>query len=130
MKIIVDTSAYSALNRGGNPALHRKFTTKNELLVPTIVIGELRVGFKLGSRQSVNEELLQRFLDSTNVSTVTPGDTTTHLYAKVFAQLRKVGRPIGTNDMWIAALAMEHGCSLLTLDSDFASVAGLKLVKL
>ncbi len=129
MKITLDTSAYSGFNRG-DKRLQRFFTIKNQILIPIITIAELRAGFALGARASENEALLQRLLDAPNVSVFTITDQTTRLFATIFSQLKQAGTPINTNDIWIAALTIEHQATLVTLDSDFQRVPGLKLAKL
>ncbi len=48
-----------------------------------------------------------------------------HRYAEVHRALRRAGRPIPTNDLWIAAIAVEHGLVLYTRDAHFAHVPGL-----
>jgi len=75
--------------------------------------------------QKQNEALLQKLLDSPSVNTVTVSDKTTKLFAVIFKQLKLAGTPINTNDMWIAALALENDCLLVTLDSDFNRVPDL-----
>ncbi len=129
MDFLLDTSAYSEFNRG-NHLLKKWFRGENNIIVPVIVIGELRAGFASGTKPRENEALLQRFLDSPNVTTITLTDTTTKLFAQVYGKLRQKGRPIGVNDMWIAALALEHNLTLLTLDQDFMHVPDLMLGKL
>lgn len=129
VKLLIDTSAYSAFNRG-DERLRAHITPDHELLVPLIVLGELRAGFAVGGRQIENERLLQRFLDSPNVFTVTLSDQTSRHYSAVYRSLRLAGRPIGTNDMWIAAMALEHDLSLLTLDGDFCSIPDLQIITL
>ncbi|MDQ2973487.1 MAG: type II toxin-antitoxin system VapC family toxin [bacterium] len=129
MKFVLDTSAYSGFNRG-DKRLKEFFCSDNEILVPLIVVGELRAGFSLGTKSKENEELLQKFLDSSNVSTVTITDNTTRLFAAVFQRLKLAGTPINTNDIWIAALTLEHDCLLVTLDSDFNRVPDLQVTKL
>ena len=126
MTIVLDTTAYSDFNRG-DKRLKKWFTAKHDLVLPTIVIGELRAGFAAGNRRDENERLLQRFLDSPNVSTVTITDATTKTFADIYLSLRRAGTPIGTNDMWIAAMAVEHSYELLALDTDFKRVPGLRL---
>lgn len=126
---VLDTSAYSAFNRGDR-RLREWFHTSNEILIPLIVVGELRGGFAAGNKRQENERLLQRFLDSPNVNTATLTDNTTKLFAETYLKLRKAGRPIGTNDLWIAAISLEHGLQLLTLDSGFACVPDLSLAAL
>lgn len=129
MKFVLDTSAYSAFNRGDH-RLKKLIRAENEIAIPLIVVGELRAGFALGNQSDVNEGLLRRFLDSPNVITLTLSDKTTMLFADIFLKLRQAGTPIGTNDMWIAAMALEHGQAILTLDKDFAHIRNLKTVKL
>lgn len=129
MPYVLDTSAYSGFNRG-DARLKEFFDPESTILVPLIVVGELRAGFALGSRRKENETLLQKFLDSPNVSTVTITDTTTRLFAMVFEGLKRAGTPINTNDMWIAALALEHDGLLVTLDSDFQRVPDLLVAQL
>jgi tRNA(fMet)-specific endonuclease VapC len=129
MSFTLDTSAYSAFNRG-DKRLRKWFNSDNEIVVPNIVIGELRAGFVAGSRREENEELLQRFLDSPNVNIVTITDKTTRMYAEVYLKLRQKGKPIGTNDMWIAAITLELDNKLLTLDEGFANIPDLSLVTL
>lgn len=125
----LDTSAFSDFNRGDN-RLKKWFNSDNEILISQIVIGELRAGFAAGNRREENEKLLQKFLDSPSVQTVTLTDTTTKIMAEIYIRLRKVGTPIGTNDMWIAALSLEHDVPLLTTDSDFDNIPDLILAKI
>ena len=126
MSFTLDTSAYSAFNRG-DTRLRTWFNSKNDIIVPSIVIGELRAGFVVGTKQKENEGLLQRFLDSHNVYIQTLSEKTTHIYSQIYLKLREKGKPIGTNDMWIAAIALELDNELLTLDADFANIPDLML---
>lgn len=128
-KLVLDTSAYSGFNRG-DKHLKKFFHPNNEIFVPLIVLGELRAGFSLGNRSKENEMLLQRFLDSSNVNTITITDKTTRLFAAIFQCLKLAGTPINTNDIWIAALTLEYGCLLVTLDSDFNRVSELRVARL
>jgi tRNA(fMet)-specific endonuclease VapC len=128
-QIMVDTSAYSAFLRG-DIKLRPYFSAKNSITVPIIVIGELRAGFAAGNKQQENETRLRKFLDSPNVEAVSITDNTTQLYAAIYARLKAAGTPINTNDMWIAALTLEHDSLLLTLDSDFNRVPDLLLAKI
>ncbi len=126
MSFTLDTSAYSAFNRGDN-SLRVWFSIDNDIIVPIIVVGELRAGFAAGTKQKENEELLQRFLDSPNVYVQTITDKTTLIYSQIYLKLREKGKRIGTNDMWIAAIALELDNELLTLDDDFKNVPNLML---
>lgn len=129
MTFVLDTDAYSAFNRG-NKQLKEFFNVSNDIIIPLIVVGELRAGFAAGKQRQVNERLLQRFLDAPNVSTVSITDQTTILFAEIYFRLRQKGRPIGTNDLWIAATSLEQDQPLLTLDSDFSWVPDLMLVQI
>jgi tRNA(fMet)-specific endonuclease VapC len=126
MSFTLDTSAYSAFNRG-DKRLREWFRSDNEIIVPIIVVGELRAGFAAGSKRKENEDLLQKFLDSPNVNIATITDTTTNMYAEVYLRLRQNGKPIGTNDMWIAAIALEQDNILLTLDGGFSDIPDLMI---
>lgn len=129
MKFALDSSAYSDFNRGDS-RLKRWFDADNEILISLVVVGELRAGFAAGIRREINEQLLQRFLDAPNVRTITITNDTTNLFAEIYLSLRKAGKPIGTNDMWIAAMSLEHDAALLTTDNDFSNVPDLMLVKI
>jgi len=129
VKLLLDTSAYSAFNRG-DARLKSYFQSTNTLILPLIVIGELRAGFAVGSRQRTNERLLQRFIDSPNVEIVPLSMATTQHFAAIYSELRRQGTPIGTNDIWIASLSREHSLELLTLDKDFKNIQGLSLTPL
>lgn len=129
MKFILDTSAYSEFNRG-NPKLRQWFHSDNEIIVPLIVVGELRAGFAAGDRREGNEQLLQRFLDSPTVHTATITDATTQLFAQTYLALRLGGAPVGTNDVWIAATSIELQCPLLTVDSDFSRIEAIEILEL
>ncbi len=130
MTIVIDTSAFSAFGRGNEARLTPWFKPEHQIFMPLIVVGELRAGFAAGNKQRENEKLLQQFLDAPNVNTLIISDATTKIYAELFYKLRQAGTPVGTNDMWIAALALEHDTQLLTLDTDFNHVEGLLLVEI
>ena len=91
----------------------------------SVVIGELLAGFAVGSREAQNRNELQQFLASARVVVVAADERTAAYYATVYRGLRAKGRPIPTNDMWIAALALQHGCALFSFDGHFQSIDGL-----
>jgi tRNA(fMet)-specific endonuclease VapC len=84
-----------------------------------VVLGELRAGFAQGRRQVENERTLRRFLLADGVSVLFADDQTTHHYASVFRQLRRQGTPVPTNDMWLAALVLQHNIALHARDKHF-----------
>ncbi len=124
---ILDTSAYSAFFKGDR-RLRPWFTHTHKIFLPLVVIGELRAGFANGNRTSENETLLGRFLDTANVDTLPLSLSTTKFFADTFLQVKKSGKALGTNDLWIAALAKEHSLPILTLDADFQRIKGVELL--
>ncbi len=98
------------------------------ILLPTVVFGELLSGFKGGSRERTNREQLIAFMATERVHAAPITTETAEFYALVIHQLRAKGTPIPTNDIWIAALTMEHGASLATADDHFSKIDGLNLV--
>ena len=118
MKVAVDTNRYVDFARG-EPAVADVLENAEEVLVPLIVLGELRAGFAVGSKGARNEGGLRRFLLRAGVSVLFPDEQTTHHYATVYRQLRQQGTPVPTNDMWIAALVLQHGLVLCARDAHF-----------
>ncbi len=118
VKVALDTNAYSDFMRGDAARVHI-IRTARHLYLPLIVVGELRAGFAAGSQESANSANLLRFLNSPRVSVLLPDEQTTHHYAQLFAQLRQKGVAIPTNDLWIAALALQHQLILCTSDTHF-----------
>lgn len=127
MKIQIDTNIYSLSAKGFQPAVEILKTAEKIVICP-VVIGELIAGFKVSSQEKKNRELFNRFLDSPRVEIVDIGEMTAEHYGNIFRSLRKIGKPIPTNDMWIAASALEHGIPLATTDKHFELVPGLILV--
>lgn len=123
-RVVLDTSAYSHF-RAGHAALHERLEAAHELIVPTIVLGELHAAFRGGSRFLDNEAALERFLEEPFVTVRTVDGEVSARYGEVFSQLKRAGTPIPTNDVWIAAVTLECGGHLLSFDDDFSSVAGL-----
>jgi tRNA(fMet)-specific endonuclease VapC len=89
------------------------------VLLPFVVLGELRAGFAHGRKPAENERTLRRFLLTAGVTVLFADDQTTHHYADVYRQLRKQGTPIPTNDMWLAALVLQHNLALHARDRHF-----------
>lgn len=118
MTVALDTNAYSDFMRGVAERVELVRTVP-AIVLPLVVLAELRAGFAAGNRESANAANLQRFLASPRVSVLAPDEQTTHHYARLHRQLRRDGRPIPTNDLWIAALAVQHDLVLCTADRHF-----------
>ena len=127
MNLLIDTSAYSALQKGSR-AIKKILENADQIYIPTIVIAELKAGFAFGSNKTINEGLLDKFTSDPAVSVVNIDETTPDIFAEVYAQLRNKGQAIGQNDLWIASLALQYQLPLLTLDGGFASIKQLELV--
>jgi predicted nucleic acid-binding protein len=123
--ILLDTNAYAAFMLG-EAAVVEVVAHAERLCLNSIVLGELLGGFAAGSREAKNRAELARFLDSPRVEVVAVTAQTADHYALVYLGLRRKGQPIPTNDLWIAASALEHGAALLTHDSHFAHIDGLR----
>lgn len=124
MKRLLDTSAYAAAKRG-HPEVAKLIRTSTELPFSTIVLGELLFGFRYGSRTDQNLAELDEFLAHPAVHLQAVGRITADRFGRIAASLRRAGTPIPTNDIWIAAQAMETGAELITLDAHFERVAGI-----
>jgi tRNA(fMet)-specific endonuclease VapC len=119
--VLLDTSAYSALCRG-NQAILDVMQRAETVAVSAVVLGELYSGFKAGNRWAENTTQLAQFLSKPTVRVLNVTPETALRYAEVDVYLRKKGRPIPRNDVWIAAVALEHGLQLLTLDVHFREI--------
>ena len=124
MRILLDSSAYSHLKRGHQRAA-AIVRSSEEVLLSTVVIGELLYGFRQGSRLERNLRELQAFIDNPYVTVAPVSFTTADRYARIAATLRSKGRPIPSNDIWIAAHALETGADLVSSDLHFAEIDGL-----
>ncbi len=129
MRALLDSNAYSRLMRGDEQtaAVARDAT---EILMSAVVIGELLYGFRNGSRFDRNATDLRSFLDNPYVSFVPVGPVTADRYSRIAAGLRAKGNPIPTNDVWIAAHAMETGADLVSADRHFEAVDGIAWLRL
>ena len=129
MRVLLDSNAYSRLMRGDDQtaAVVRDAT---EILMSAVVVGELLYGFRNGSRFDRNVADLRSFLDNPYVSFVPVGPISADRYSRIAAALRAKGNPIPTNDVWIAAHAMETGADLVSADRHFEAVDGIAWLRL
>jgi len=120
-RILIDTSAYSAFMRGSE-SIKRSLQLAHQICFSPVVIGELLAGFSGGKRESENREILGEFLSSDRVTIIPIDNETSKRYAALYRYLRTHGTPIPTNDLWIAAGAMQYGLTLLTTDVHFDAI--------
>jgi len=125
-RILIDANIYSHALRGDDDvvAVLRKV---EEIGFSVISIGELLSGFKGGSKERKNRAELEKFLDSPRVVVYLVDEDTSEYYAEIINNLRKIGKSVPTNDIWIAAVAVQNGLKLFTKDAHFKDIAGLFL---
>lgn len=117
----LDTSAYSQFKRG-HPPVVGVIERADWIGVPSIVVGELWVGFLLGERPERNQRDLAEFLRHPVVEEVPVDGEAGQVYAEIVVALRKSGTPLPSNDIWIAAAAARAGAIVLTYDAHFAAI--------
>ena len=118
MRLALDTRRYVDLCKAVEETA-RLVSTAEAVRLPFVVVAELRAAFVLGRRAAENERVLRRFLLKPGVSVLYPDDQTTHHYAAAYRQLRYQRTPIPTNDLWIAALVLQHNLRLHDRDRHF-----------
>ena len=124
MTICIDTNVYSALRRG-HVQIRSVLESADVAIVPTVVLGELYAGFAAGSRQQANLSALERFLAKPGVQVFSVTTGVAARYGSIVHTLRRAGIPIPTNDIWIAAITLECGARLVTLDTHFDTIPTL-----
>ena len=122
--VLIDTSIYSAFKRG-EPEVVNRMRRFEELHLNAVVLGEILSGFRLGTKEQENRRELDAFLSSPRLRMDPLTLQTAEYYSFVYQQLRSEGTPIPTNDMWIAASALECGLAVYTRDAHFVAVPGL-----
>ena len=129
MRVLLDTNAYSMLMRG-HEQVAEIVREAEELLFSAVVVGELLYGFRHGTRFEQNAADLRSILNSPYSTLVDVGSVTADRYSRIAATLRAKGCPIPTNDVWIAAHAMETGADLISGDSHFEHIDGIVWIPL
>jgi tRNA(fMet)-specific endonuclease VapC len=124
MKILLDTSAYVGFKRNVEEVVEIIVSAESILFSP-IVLGELMFGFRNGNRFKKNMDDINNFLQHEVVDIIQIGKITSDRYSRIASHLKSQGTPIPSNDIWIAAQAMEHGVELITSDRHFENIASL-----
>jgi tRNA(fMet)-specific endonuclease VapC len=127
VKILLDTDAYSQLKRG-HPRVADLVRRSEVIFFSPIVAGELLHGFRHGGRFAENVDELRQFLDSDYVVLAPITLVTADRYSRTALALKKKGRPLPVNDLWIAAQALETGADLVSFDRHFDEIDGLAWV--
>ena len=127
MRLAIDTNRYRDLC-DGKPDVVERLETADAIFVPVVVLAELRAGFAVGKKGRANERVLHGFLALPGVEILHTSDATTRSYAALYRQLRTQGTPIPTNDLWIAAIVVEHDLALYSRDAHFEALPQLNLI--
>jgi len=120
--VALDTSVAIAVLAGQAGALLSQ--SPQEILLPVPVIGELRYGALNSRRSTENLAEIERLVSRCRVLDITA--LTATVYARLRLGLKAKGKPIPENDLWIAALCVEHQVTLVTLDGHFDVIEGLE----
>jgi len=123
--MILDTNALSAA-ADNDRQVAAILAHADELAIPVIVLGEYRHGIAQSRNRTSYESWLAALLNDCMLLDVT--EPTTHYYAEIVLELKRKGKPMPTNDLWIAALCRQHSLPLLSQDRHFDWVAGSKRV--
>lgn len=126
--LLLDTNAYTAFKMGDEQVVEAVRAVER-ILMSVVVLGELLAGFEAATKARRNRRELSLFLSSPRVRVAPLTAATAEFYAGVYGGLRRKGRPVPTNDLWIAAGAFEHGLPLLTLDEHFRQIDGLLVAR-
>lgn len=129
MKLALDTNAYSSLQLGNVPNLKTIVDQAELIILPFVVDAELRAGFQKGKRKAENYDKLQKFQNLDRTLVLWPNDLTSELYAQIWAELATKGTPIPTNDVWIAAICLQHQLGLASSDKHFDHVPLLHVIR-
>jgi tRNA(fMet)-specific endonuclease VapC len=121
--LILDTNALSAIADGDASAV--KIVGRAErLAVPVIVLGEYRMGIAQSRHRAIYQNWLREWISAVVVLDI--DEETTHCYAAIGLELKKKGKPIPANDLWIAAACRQHSLPLLSRDKHFDLISGLR----
>lgn len=124
--LLIDTNIYCYAMRG-DAEIIKALQQVSDIGITAISIGELLSGFKAGNKEKTNRQELNQFLDSPRVTLYSINEETAEYYCLILDQLKKNGTPIPTNDIWIAAVAFQHGMPIYTKDQHFNKINGLLL---
>ena len=126
-RLALDTNAYRALD-DGNPKLSVHVKATANLGLPITVLGELYYGIFLGTKKEDNLLNLNHFLSLPRLELLHINEATARIFGEIASELRRKGKPIQQDDMWIAALCKQYNYALATADKGFAEIAGLEIL--
>lgn len=124
--LLIDTNAYIRYLAGDEKVLVA-LARAGRVHMSVFVLGELYAGFRAGAQEKRNRRILEQFLAKPAIAVLEATRETAEYFGMIKAALKKAGRPIPLNDVWIAAHALETASVIVTYDAHFAAVPGLRL---
>ena len=123
-KILLDTNIVIEIF-DGNKSIAGKIDKLKDFCIPAIVLGELYVGINRVVNKSKHLKMLHNFMELSTIITI--DKETAKQYGEIVAKLFKKGKPIPTNDVWIAAIAKQYEFTLITRDKHFNEIEDLMI---
>ncbi len=130
MKLVLDTNIYADYAEGLPDVVDVLAKHGKQILIPSIVLGELHYGFMKGSRQQLNENKLHQLITDLEIRIIDVDSNVARKYATIMLSLIKKGNKIPINDVWIAASTMNEGGTLVTRDKHFEAIDQLDKILL
>jgi tRNA(fMet)-specific endonuclease VapC len=124
--ILLDTNSYSFFI-AGDDKVYREIEKAKAVYLSGIVLGELYAGFIRGRNLEDNERVIKHFLSEPRVAMIGISPKTASIYGEIIVNLTNKGKPIPTNDIWIAAQCLDVGAKLITFDKHFLTIPKLKV---
>jgi len=125
-KILLDTNAYSGF-MAGEKIIFDYIIEAETIYISTVMVGELYAGFRGGKKYIANCAELKNFLSKDGIKIINVTIETSEIFGEIKSELKKRGKMIPLNDIWIAAHAIETGSKLITKDMHFQNIPGLRL---
>jgi tRNA(fMet)-specific endonuclease VapC len=126
--VLFDSNTYTLLKSSNPEDANYIVQFASDIGIPIVVLGELLAGFKNGNRFEENKQELDTFLALPQVQLLYLTQATAELFGTLFAQLKTKGRTVPHNDLWIAAIALEHNFAVYSFDKHFQYIDGLNLI--
>ena len=123
-RILLDTNIISAWLKG-ETAIADKINQSLEVYIPIQVLGELYFGAQYSTQLELNLRNIQKLAD--NYTVLNADRETANIYGIIKASLKKKGRPIPENDIWIATIAQQYQLILITRDKHFNEINSLEI---
>lgn len=109
-----------------NKAIAERLDQLKDIYISSVTVGELYFGAYASNDPDKHKQRIETFL--LNCKLISLDNNTADMYGKIKAALKKKGKPIPENDIWIGAIAMQYRLSLYTTDKHFSEIEGLRIL--